>query len=189
MRGEKRLRILNFLENAGYTIGDLFLIFTLPYGTSIGKGLKMVEKFYQERESREIDQEERLRFYDLLYHLRKEGLITSAKIKGKKIFQLTNKGKEKLEKLRLRKSASGYEIKTDNLLKIIIFDIPEKQRRMRAWLREALINLEFNMLQKSVWVGKTKIPEEFIHQLKKLNLLPFVEIFEISKTGSLKQIK
>jgi hypothetical protein len=44
------------------------------------------------------------------------------------------------------------------------------------------------MVQKSVWVGKTKIPQDFLDDLFKLKLVDFVEIFEISRTGSLKHL-
>ena len=71
---------------------------------------------------------------------------------------------------------------------IVVFDIPEKERSKRAWIREVLKNLDLKMIQKSVWVGKVKIPKQFIDDLDKFNMVDFVEIFEISKAGSLKQI-
>ncbi len=189
MRGEKRLKILEFLSESTHTAGDLFSIFTMPYGTSLNRGLKIVERYRQERENREIEKRERLNFNDLIYRLRKDDLIEGFEKKKKKFFRLTDKGKNSLTKLELRRLTDNYEIKKDNLVKIVVFDIPEKKRKMRDWIRSVLVNLEFNMLQKSVWIGKTKIPEEFIKQLRNLNLLSCVEIFEISKTGSLKQIK
>ena len=71
---------------------------------------------------------------------------------------------------------------------IIIFDIPENERRKRNWVREALKNMDFKMVQKSVWIGKIKIPKEFLNNLEVLELLDFVKIFEISKTGSLETV-
>jgi hypothetical protein len=44
------------------------------------------------------------------------------------------------------------------------------------------------MIHQSVWVGKGEIPEDFVKDLGNLNILEFVEIFEISKTGSLNKI-
>jgi hypothetical protein len=44
------------------------------------------------------------------------------------------------------------------------------------------------MVQKSLWLGKVKIPEEFLVDIRKLSLLDYVEIFEITKTGSLKNL-
>ena len=44
------------------------------------------------------------------------------------------------------------------------------------------------MIQKSVWIGKVKIPKEFLDDLFKLRLIDYIEIFEISKAGSLKNL-
>ncbi|MCL5004496.1 MAG: hypothetical protein M1170_00945 [Patescibacteria group bacterium] len=193
MKGEYGLKILETLEQSAQTIGNVFFIFSLPYGTSLNKGLKLLARRQREREGRQIDREEKLRFYDLLYRLRKEGLIENINKENKKSLQITKKGAEKLENLRLRKTnefpQKVYKIENENTFKIIIFDIPEKHRKKRGWIREVLRNLKFKMLQKSVWIGKTKLPEELIHNLKNFDLLPYVEIFEISKTGSLKQLK
>ncbi len=193
MKGEYGLKILETLEQSAQTIGNVFFIFSLPYGTSLNKGLKLLARRQREREGRQIDREEKLRFYDLLYRLRKEGLIENINKENKKSLQITKKGAEKLENLRLRKTnefpQKVYKIENENTFKIIIFDIPEKHRKKRGWIREVLRNLKFKMLQKSVWIGKTKLPEELIHNLKNFDLLSYVEIFEISKTGSLKQLK
>ena len=45
------------------------------------------------------------------------------------------------------------------------------------------------MLQKSVWIGKTILPEELLDDLERLNLLSYVEIFAITKTGTIKQLQ
>ena len=71
---------------------------------------------------------------------------------------------------------------------IVTFDIPERERRKRDWLRGALRNLGLAMVQKSVWIGKVKIPGELVEDMKSMRILDFVEIFEISKTGSLQQV-
>jgi hypothetical protein len=41
------------------------------------------------------------------------------------------------------------------------------------------------MVQQSFWIGKTKIPQEFIKDLKKMNLIDYVEFFQAEKLGSL----
>jgi len=45
------------------------------------------------------------------------------------------------------------------------------------------------MIHQSVWVGKIKIPRQFILDLEEINILGYIEIFEISKMGSLKKVK
>jgi len=44
------------------------------------------------------------------------------------------------------------------------------------------------MIQKSVWVGKIALPEEFLRDLHRLQLISYVEIFEVTRAGSLKHI-
>ena len=44
------------------------------------------------------------------------------------------------------------------------------------------------MIQKSVWQGTTKIPEDFLQDLNDLKIIDFIEIFQISKKGSLEKI-
>lgn len=192
MRSENKLKILEFLAEGGQLISNLLFIFTLPYGISYSRMefLTMQKQGIWSKKS--VGKEKKQNFYDFLYRLRKDGLVIEPK-KGQGCFiKITSKGKEILEDLRLKKASAlpsaEYKAENDNLLKIIIFDIPEKERRKRDWLRSALKNLEFNMLQKSVWAGKIKLPQEFLADLNKLNILPYVEIFAISRTGSLKQL-
>src|SRR3990167_838001 len=86
-------------------------------------------------------------------------------------------------------SRSGIsKITINNRLIIVIFDIPERERRKRAWLRLALKNIGLKLIQRSVWMGKVKIPKEFLDDIRELHLVNFVEIFEITKSGSLNQV-
>ena len=49
--------------------------------------------------------------------------------------------------------------------------------------------LKFTKLQQSVWLGKSKLPEEFFEALENLSILPCVEILGVTRTGTLKQLK
>ena len=82
-----------------------------------------------------------------------------------------------------------YKTESDDELKIIIFDIPEKERQKRDWLRSVLKNLKFSMLQKSVWAGKIKLPKQFLEDLSKNKIIPYVDIFTISKRVSLRKLE
>mgnify|MGYP003393381075 FL=1 len=59
---------------------------------------------------------------------------------------------------------------------IIIFDIPEKQKRYREWLRSELILFGFDMVQKSVWLGPA-LSQEFIEYLNEIRLLKHIRFF------------
>ena len=52
----------------------------------------------------------------------------------------------------------------------------------------ALKNIGLRLIQQSVWMGKVKIPKEFLDDIRELHLANFVEIFEITKSGSLNQV-
>lgn len=191
MKGENRLKILEFLEESSQLIEDMFFIFTLPYGTSFGKMEYLLNKKHRDREVQK-NYREKQRFNDLLYHLSKDNLVTKTNKSGKFLIKLTAKGRKYLSGLQSIKSSTlpnnHFRPEDENVLKIVIFDIPETEKRKRAWLRAALKNLEFIMLQKSVWIGRLKLPQEFISAIETLNLSPYVEIFTISKAGSLKRL-
>lgn len=59
---------------------------------------------------------------------------------------------------------------------IVCFDIPEKERRSRDWLRSELIGFGFELIQKSVWFGPP-LPKEFITFLEKRKILDYVRFF------------
>ena len=68
--------------------------------------------------------------------------------------------------------------KTQTKNMIIAFDIPETYKHRRNWLRIELINLGFKKLQQSVWFGPSPLPEEFIHSLQDIKILPHLKFFE-----------
>ncbi len=70
---------------------------------------------------------------------------------------------------------------------IVAFDIPERFRARRAMLREALGMLDYKLLQQSVWIGKNKIPAEFLEDLRDAGIIRFVHIFEVKKEGTILQ--
>jgi DNA-binding transcriptional regulator PaaX len=149
----------------------------------------------QTKKEREIEhqKEERQRFYNLLYQLKKQGFVEK-KSKGKNGFwKLTFRGLQYLKNLKHKKRQNPVaflkpeDVIKKDYLKVIVFDIPEKKRKERRWLRQTLTNFNFSILQKSVWIGETQLPENFFHALKELDLLSYIHIFAVNKekTGTL----
>ena len=192
MKGDITLKILEMLEGSGNFMEDLFTIFTSPYGSSMRAIDKRLDRRERERRGSPSEHNENHRFRSLIYQLKKDGLIRISLQKDQKYFSITEKGKNILDRLRKRKKEllplSTYIPHNDDTLKIVIFDIPEKERRKRRWLTVVLQNLNFKRVQKSVWIGKTVLPEQLLHDLQRLHLLSYVEIFAISKKGSLKRL-
>src|SRR3990167_4615280 len=164
MKGENRLKVFELLENSILAVDELLFVFSLPYGSSFHKIEASLRKYREKRDLyiRQMRQnkENQNRFKHFMYHLRKEGLVENIGKDNGMFIKLTSSGKKLLHKLRRRKEQSlpesKYPIQEKDELKIIIFDIPEAEKRKRAWLRSVLRNLEFTMIQKS----KTERSEE-----------------------------
>lgn len=62
---------------------------------------------------------------------------------------------------------------------MVLFDIPERKRKTRNWLRLQLKLWGFEMLQQSVWLGKGPLPKEFTVRLGLLDISKCVKIFKI----------
>ncbi|OGE82874.1 MAG: hypothetical protein A3B23_00775 [Candidatus Colwellbacteria bacterium RIFCSPLOWO2_01_FULL_48_10] len=124
---------------------------------------------------------ERRNFKSMLSKLKQAGLIEE----GKSGWIATALGKKKIS---TSMPSLSYEKEGDKTLKIVIFDVPEKYRRKRDWLRRALTEIGFKKLQQSVWSGKIRLPREFMDDLKDLDLLDYVDILEVTKTGSVREL-
>lgn len=192
-KGEIIIKILEAVKD--YAIEQISLvegILRAGYGASQTKiqyeafraylRLKLGKNYLKDLEKRK---KVRNNLRSLISKLKKEGLIQESK--DKKIF-LTNKGKEKLEKLKSMLPIKKYKAKQSKDFIVITFDIPEKERSKRNWLRRKLMELNMKMLQKSVWIGKITLPKEFISDLDYYRISPYVEIFKISKSGTIQKI-
>lgn len=150
----------------------------------LNRSLRATER----RRAKLIDEaKEKQRFSNLVSKLKREGLIAG----DRRGWKITKLGKEKLGEIREARtqkidlSPFRYEGKISKNYTLVIFDIPEKQKEKRNWLREVLMNLDFKLLQKSVWIGKVIIPEEFLEDLRKLNVFEYVHIFSVLETGTI----
>jgi len=183
MKKSKTVQILEILGEGLMTAADIItVILESGYGASYSK----LTRNYSKIESRRLDSHfaalERQRFYNLISKLKREGLI-----EGNRKLKITRYGKEKILKSRnvAEVKVIKYKPEKDDATKIIIFDIPERERYKRNWLRTSLLQLGFKLLQKSVWIGKVKIPEEFIEDLKFMKIDRCVHVFSADKLGTI----
>jgi len=63
---------------------------------------------------------------------------------------------------------------------IISFDIPEREKALRNWLRNQIKIFGYKKLQKSLWLGPGPLPKDFLHRLQELNIKEKVKVFKIS---------
>jgi DNA-binding transcriptional regulator PaaX len=64
---------------------------------------------------------------------------------------------------------------------IVMYDIPHEFKKERDWLRRHLVKFEYVMIQKSVWVGPSPLPKEFLIYLKEINIGNNLKTFKLSK--------
>jgi hypothetical protein len=197
---KRRNLALAVLEKIGGSIVDLATgaeaFLAAGYGASYGR-IKRKGQWIERRRKMEVaargaDVKRITRYYDLLYRLRKDGLVRQSRKNGTIFLKLTDAGKDKLAALlssaKEQLPVAHYATDPSQTYTIVAFDIPERDRRKRNWLRRALSAIGFRMVQKSVSIGKVKIPREFLNDIGDLNLQEYVEIFEITKAGSLRHI-
>ena len=116
-----------------------------------------------------------------LYYLKKKGLVKFYKKDGKQKFILTVEGRKKSKVFRLLMELADFVIEPsehnwDGKWRIFIFDIPERLRKYRDFLRTELSSLGFYQLQKSVWIHPLPIPEKLWSEIVDPGLRPFVRI-------------
>lgn len=192
-RGKIVNTILEVLENGAALTANLFDVFTSDYFTSRQKMQQLAQYGYIPSKNRDFKTDSKQKYYTILNYLKNQGFIEKKKTNNKNnsLWKITKKGFAKLKTIKEQNTFSkniSYKKESDSKIKVIIFDIPEKERYKRDWLRTALVSLNFSFLQQSVWIGKTKIPEEFIADLNTKKMLSCVHIFEISKKGTINSI-
>jgi CRISPR/Cas system-associated endoribonuclease Cas2 len=78
-----------------------------------------------------------------------------------------------------------YRTKRSNGINLIVFDIPEKKRIARDWLRVKLKEFGYKPIQQSVWLGKNGVSFEFISDLRNYEILDCIHILKICNKGSI----
>lgn len=109
----------------------------------------------------------------ILWRLQKKGLVG----KRKNQYFLTKLG-SKFIKIFQEKN---LEKQWDGKWRIVMFDIPEKMRKERDWLRFQLLNLKYKSLQESVFIGKHPLEEDFFEEIINRNLRHFIRLVTIGE--------
>ncbi|MCX6720098.1 MAG: CRISPR-associated endonuclease Cas2 [Candidatus Staskawiczbacteria bacterium] len=64
---------------------------------------------------------------------------------------------------------------------IVMYDIPHFQKKERDWFRRSLIKFNYIMIQKSVWVGPSPLPKDFLNYLKEIKIGDDLKTFKLAK--------
>ncbi len=122
----------------------------------------------------------------ILSRLKRQGLVERVGSKQNTLWHVTPKGKE------WRKAHDQHlnigQPRTDGITRLVIFDIPEYDRKKRTAVRTELFGCNFRQLQKSVWIGTCPLPESFIMLLDELDLKGKVYIFSVRERGTIDKV-
>ena len=194
MKGALVLGILERLADMPQATSDLLGCFLTDYHTSYRRlrGLPESRSTKEQRRDQRARMERQV-FYNLISKLHRDGLIERTGARNRTAaWKLLPPGLKRLVALKHLRGAAlpspAYEISPTPQWTIVTFDIPEREKRKRVWLRRVLRGLQFSQLQKSVWIGKSKIPQDLVADLRRLRILSCVEILAITKSGSLKHL-
>lgn len=118
----------------------------------------------------------------VLAKLKSYGWATKKNINGEDCYVITAKGEREFDRILKNLRETG---KWDGRWRLVIFNVPEKNRDLRDRIRRALSRLGMGILQPSVWISPKDIKndiENIRHQLHLENTLKF---FEVSRNSSL----
>ncbi len=121
----------------------------------------------------------RYELYRIVSRLKKKGWVETIKNENKVVVKLTSKGKNQLAIEKALKSN-----KWDGKFRVVIFDIPEKNKKVRDILRWRLKAWGFKYLQKSLWVSKKDITEPIREFIKELGVEKWVMVLVCTDIGS-----
>ncbi|PIP68778.1 CRISPR-associated endonuclease Cas2 [Candidatus Nomurabacteria bacterium CG_4_9_14_0_2_um_filter_32_10] len=65
---------------------------------------------------------------------------------------------------------------------IVMYDIPSDKKKERDWFRRQLIKFGYIMIQKSVWVGPSPLPKDFLDYLKEIKIGDNCKTFKLAKS-------
>jgi len=108
-----------------------------------------------------------------LYGLKKRGVVEKT---NDGIYRLTEKGEKEAFFAYLNAESRIYKPKKekwDGKWRIIFFDVPEKKRRSRDYLRTVVRQIGFREFQKSIWIYPHKIPLFLKELLWDENIKPY----------------
>ena len=162
-------KLYNFIEDLDKAY-DFFAMRTPP--EIVYPEMHRLKREYQRSQAR-------TNFSQFIQNLQNRGYIQVKELKGTRGVILTLKGAERV--LRVRLKSTKKKRRKDNKWIMVIFDIPEKQRRTRELFRSALINLGYQKLQQSVWVCPYDVHKETEEAIRAYRSIPYVKLFIIEE--------
>ncbi|MBI4120502.1 MAG: CRISPR-associated endonuclease Cas2 [Parcubacteria group bacterium] len=122
-------------------------------------------------------------FSAVLSRLKKQGLVSKSGSHRKSLWSLARKGSDALVDV-----IDSELPPEDGIIRLVMFDIPEKERRKRDLVRLELAACGYSKLQRSVWLGYRPLPDKFMKSLDDLKLKGKLHIVSVDKGGTLEMV-
>lgn len=166
------------------------LLLTLGTGVAIGTALVFpgVGLLYREFKKKQWeDAKKRGALRSTIKRLEKQKLISWKEKDGELQLSLEEKGKKRMLQYKMDALALKETGRWDKLWRVIIFDIPEANRKAREFFREKLKVLGFQQLQKSVFVTRLECKDEIDFLRHSLEISPYVSYILAKDISSLEK--
>lgn len=170
--------VLLFLAGTGYTLLDGFLPPRYPEA-KLARLLLGVDR----KKSRVVAKHN---LSSTLYRLKQQGLVSCSGKRGYIRWRITKAGRAFLVQARGFEKESYDLAPEDDVMRIVTFDIPEKIRGKRDWLREQLFACGYRLLQRSVFTGMRPLPDAFIQRVDEMKIGKYLHIASLTQTGTIK---
>lgn len=117
----------------------------------------------------------------VIWELKRKNMITARK--NTKTFSLTASGTKKAIRatVQIHKLMGPDKTAWDGTWRMVIFDVPEKKRYARDYLRDLLKGMGFFRLQLSTWVTPHPIPEIIQDVLVEWDLTKYTRILHVDE--------
>ncbi|MEK7074894.1 MAG: hypothetical protein AAB968_03960 [Patescibacteria group bacterium] len=123
-----------------------------------------------------------------LGRLHKEGFITGNGARKKRVWMINKKGKDHIRMhFKPLPDTILLQAPSDGIQRLVIFDISERDRKKRLWLRKELLAFGYDPLQKSVYLGDCPLPEDFLREIYDRGLRKCVHIMSLNKLGTVEK--
>lgn len=118
-------------------------------------------------------------FSQFVSYLKQKGYIKIPTGESIGPLQLTKKGKQKALKGRIK--GTKWQDRKDGKMIMLMYDIPKRRQHVRKVFRSTLEFLDYQILQKSVWVSDKDVLEETERAVREHGLGDCVNLFVIEK--------
>jgi DNA-binding transcriptional regulator PaaX len=168
----KQSLVLEIIEHLATCGKFMFLnVLFAPYNQGLGQALRDTDRVMANC-THDFSRYPKESVSVTLSRLRKRRLVNKKGPNKRAVWTITKKGFSYF-----RRSTNKLKPpKDDGKIRFVVFDIPEKYRSSRSWLRTRLMSCDYTLFQKSVWLGTRPLPEELLDELKERDLSTYVHV-------------